>query len=236
MSHLNVNNLTKSYGQLKALKDVSFQLNKGEITALIGPNGAGKSTFVKCLMGLVFQDQGEILLEGVSSKDHFMRKGIAYLPEKFNFYDFYTVESTLQFFSELRSEIMMSADLDRALDKLGILDLKHRKMKELSKGQMQRVALASMIASKKSFYIFDEPFSGLDPIGIREVKDLFVELKGQGATVLINTHILSEMEKVCDRVLLINKGELLFDGYLNDSQLQDGLEDYFIKRVKEVQQ
>lgn len=232
MEVLKVSNLTKKYGKNMALSDVSVSFVKGEITALIGPNGAGKSTLVKSVLGLVVPSSGHIKLSDLDTKDPHSRYGVSYLPEKFNFYPFYKVKEALRFFSELKGESVSDDEVQNALVRLSIEDLFDRKVKTLSKGQLQRVALASMILTKSEVFIFDEPFSGLDPIGIKDAKDLFLFLKEQGATVIINTHILSEMEKLCDKVVLINKGSIVYSGAIEGEVAQIGLEQFFYNMVK----
>lgn len=232
MDILKVEGLTKKYGQSKALDNVSVSFEKGQITALIGPNGAGKSTFVKSVLGLVIPDSGTILLGEHNAKNPSSRYGVSYLPEKFNFYPFYKVQEALRFFAELKGEKVSGEQVSQALSQLSIEDLAQRKVKSLSKGQLQRVGLASMILTKNDFFIFDEPFSGLDPIGIKEAKELFISLKNSGATVIVNTHILSEMEKLCDKVVLINKGQILYSGAIEGEVAAKGLEQFFYDAVK----
>lgn len=232
MEILSIKSLTKKYGQNFALNDVSVDFQKGQITALIGPNGAGKSTLVKSVLGLVVPTSGNIRLCEHDINTPKSRYGVSYLPEKFNFYPFYKVREALRFFSELKGQKVTDDEVRSALSRLSIEDLADRKVKSLSKGQLQRVGLASMILTKSEVFIFDEPFSGLDPIGIKDAKDLFTFLKNQGATVIINTHILSEMERLCDKVVLINKGQIVYSGNLEGEIAEIGLEQFFYNMVK----
>ncbi|EQC43877.1 ABC transporter ATP-binding protein [Bacteriovorax sp. Seq25_V] len=233
MEVLNVDSLSKSYSGNQALSNFSISLNRGEVIALLGPNGAGKTTFVKSILGLLKADSGTIKFFDVES-DSVSRSKVSYLPEKFTFYPYFTIEATLRFYADMyniksnRQEI-----IDNALRKLGILDIKGKKISDISKGQLQRVGLACVTMGSHEFIILDEPFSGLDPIGIKEVKDLCVDLKKSGKTLLINSHILAEMEKMADRVIILNKGKTLAFGSVDEVRGDMSLEDKFFKLVKD---
>jgi ABC-type multidrug transport system ATPase subunit len=230
------NSVLKKYGRNTALSDFSLSLEKGEIVALLGPNGAGKTTFVKSLLGLLKVNSGELTLFGYDINKATAKKRLAYLPEKFTFYSYYTVEGTLRFYAnmyEVSSE-NINERIDYALRELGIFELKGRKISDLSKGQLQRVGLACSIVGEQEFVIWDEPFSGLDPIGMKEVKDLCLDLKKQGRTILINSHILSEMEKVADRVVIMNEGQIRAVGSVEEVSNGVSLEERFYKIVKGI--
>lgn len=230
------NSILKKYGSNVALSDFSLTLEKGEIVALLGPNGAGKTTFVKSLLGLLKVNSGDLTLFGLDIKKADAKKRLAYLPEKFTFYSYYTVEGTLRFYANMYdvSKERISENIDHSLRKLGIFELKGRKISDLSKGQLQRVGLACSIVGDQEFIIWDEPFSGLDPIGMKEVKDLCLELKNEGRTVLINSHILSEMEKVADRVVIMNEGQIRSIGTVEEVSNGISLEERFYKIVKGI--
>jgi len=233
MEVLRVDNLSKSYSGHRALSDFSITLMKGEVIALLGPNGAGKTTFVKSILGLLKADSGKIKFF-YDESDSVSRSKVSYLPEKFTFYPYFTVEATLRFYadmykiSENRSEI-----IDAALRKLGVFEIKGKKISDISKGQLQRVGLACVTMGDHEFIILDEPFSGLDPIGIKEVKNLCVDLKNAGKTLLINSHILAEMEKMADRVIILNKGLTLAFGTVQEVKGDLSLEDKFFNLVKD---
>ena len=224
----------KKYGNTIALSDFSLSLEKGEIVALLGPNGAGKTTFVKSLLGLLRISSGELSLFETDINRPEVKKKLSYLPEKFTFYSYYTVESTLRFYASMYEvEKTLQADkIDNALRELGILELKGRKISDLSKGQLQRVGLACSIVGDQEFIIWDEPFSGLDPIGIKDVKDLCIKLKEQGRTILVNSHILSEMERLADKVVIMNKGRIRTVGTVEEVSNGLSLEERFYRIVK----
>jgi ABC-type multidrug transport system ATPase subunit len=235
MNVVEIKNLSKYYGKNQALNDVSLTLEKGHLFALIGPNGAGKTTLVKSLLNLVKPHSGEVLLNGKVSTNKEARQGVAYLPEKFNFFPNYTVEATVGFFGKMQglSGEDLNQDIDRALSTMKIEELKGRKLKQLSKGQVQRTGLASCLMGNCQFLILDEPFSGLDPVGIKEMKDLLKELKKSGKTILVNSHILSELEKFCDQYAILNKGILLETGEMSKFGPNLSLEDYFYQKVNQ---
>lgn len=233
-SIIDVKNLKKYYGKVLALDSVNLSVNAGDCFALVGPNGAGKTTLLKCILGLCQYKDGEILLNQVSAKNSQSRKLLSYLPEKFSFHSFYTVEATLRFFGKMHGldSQVISEKVSINLQRVGISQLADRKMNQLSKGQMQRVGIASTLMGDSNFILLDEPFSGLDPIGIKELKDLILELKKQGITFFINSHILSEIEKMCDSYAIMNNGQIVETG---DFSKVSNFEDHFYKLIKGAQ-
>jgi ABC-type multidrug transport system ATPase subunit len=218
MNVIEVSNLSKSYGSNFTLNNINFNLEQGKIFAILGLNGAGKTTFVKLILNLLHPDSGEIKINSVSSFKAEARNGVVFIPEKFSFFPFYTVKGTVEFFAEMRG---VSADQiekvsENAMRELGIYELKDRKLKTLSKGQMQRIGLCNILLGENHLLILDEPFSGLDPIGIKDLKDLLKKQKAQGKSILLNSHILSEMEQVCDQAMIIHQGEVKAKGEVVD--------------------
>ncbi len=234
MYFVEAENLTKKYGQLLALNQFSLKVKKGSVFALLGPNGAGKTSFVKAMLGLTNISEGKITLMGKDHSDYNARKNIAYLPEKFQFYKYETVSNVLKFFGRFRgvAEADLTAAVDKALTRVQILDLKDRKVGKLSKGQTQRVGLASLLMGPVEAMILDEPFSGIDPIGSKDLKSLLLELKSEGVTLFINSHILSEMEKICDSIAILDRGQCLASGDLKELVKNQSLEDYFYSLIK----
>ncbi|EQC52769.1 ABC transporter ATP-binding protein [Bacteriovorax sp. DB6_IX] len=224
----------KKYGTKTALTDFSLTLNKGEVVALLGPNGAGKTTFVKSLLGLLKINSGSLSLFGMDIQSKQAKRRLAYLPEKFTFYSYYTVEGTLRFYANMYDvpKEQISENIDNSLRRLGIFELKGNKVSELSKGQLQRVGLACSIVGGQEFIIWDEPFSGLDPIGVKEVRDLSIDLKNEGRTVLINSHILAEMEKMADKIVILNHGQVKAVGSVSEVAQGGTLEDRFFSLIK----
>lgn len=230
---LSVNGLSKYYGRNVALDDVSLEVARNSITGLLGPNGAGKTTLVKSILGLVNYSKGEIVLNGLSANKVESRNNVAYLPEKFNFYSFYRIQDTLNFFAELYQipKETFKEKMEIVLEQLQLTSLRFNKMTKISKGQMQRVGLAALLISDKEFLIFDEPFSGLDPIGIKEIKESLKVLGAQGKTILLCSHILSEVEQICDNYIILDKAKVRFAGTKEELK-GDSLENVFYQLVK----
>jgi ABC-2 type transport system ATP-binding protein len=234
MLFVNAHGVSKSYDGVLALDNFNLSVNEGEVVALLGPNGAGKTTFVKAMLGLVSIDRGSIELMGKPHTDITTRSQIAYLPERFHFYKFERVHQVLRFFALARGLDKKKVDeaIDSALNRVGIIELKDRKMGKLSKGQTQRVGLASLLMGDIKAMVLDEPFSGIDPIASKELKSLLLVLKSEGITLFINSHILSEMEKICDHVTVLNKGRCLASGNLASMTIKQSLEDTFYELIK----
>jgi ABC-2 type transport system ATP-binding protein len=208
--------LTKIYldfwGRRKkeALRALNLQIYKGEVFGLLGPNGSGKTTTIKLLLGLLFPTDGEALAFGRPGADVTKNERIGYLPEESYLYRFLNAEETLDFYGRLFS---MPADVrnQRAQDlinKVGLSRDKKRVLREYSKGMRQRIGLAQALINDPELVILDEPTSGLDPIGTRWMKDLILELKSQGKTVLMCSHRLDDVQDVCDRIAILYEGEL----------------------------
>ncbi len=234
MDIIQIKDISKSYGPEFSLKNVSLDVKQGKIFSLLGPNGAGKTTLVKLMLNLMHSDSGEIKINGHDVSDKSSRAGIAFIPEKFNFFSFYTARGVLEFFGKMKGVegAELKSQVDSALEELQIAELANRKLSRMSKGQMQRVGLASILIGKNDLIILDEPFSGLDPIGIRDLKDIIKKLKEQGKTLFINSHILLEMEQLCDEVAILNKGKLLFNGSVASVlEREKSLEDFFYKLI-----
>lgn len=234
MDLIQINNISKSYGVEFSLENVSLNIEKGKIFALLGPNGAGKTTLVKLMLNLMHSDSGSIAINGFDVNNQNSRQGLAFIAEKFTFFPFYTAKGVLEFFGRMKGieGAELSSQVDAALDRLQITELSNRKLSRMSKGQMQRVGLASILIGKNDLIILDEPFSGLDPIGIRDLKDIIKELKAEGKTLFINSHILLEMEQICDDVAILHKGKLLFAGSVASVlEKEKSLDDFFYKMV-----
>lgn len=234
MNCVEVKNVSKRYKKNQALSAVTLEIPKGIIFGLLGVNGAGKTTLMKSILGLLKIYEGEILIEGESHQLAKARHKLCYLPERFSFFPYYTVAATLDFYADLYS-IAPEERAERqalALSKLNISELATRRIKTLSKGQQQRVGLAAMVYSDAQVLFLDEPFSGLDPIAIKELKDLLHELKNQGRTVIMSTHILSEVELLCQHVAIIDGGKILQHGPTKTLTEGKTLEDHFYQLVK----
>jgi len=210
-------NLTKEYPygflHLKkkaSLEGLNMQVKTGEVFGFIGPNGAGKSTTIKLLLGLIFPDAGTARILGRPISDIEMHRDIGYLPEQPYFYDYLTAMEVLDYFARFHDlpASERSERVQKMLKKVGLETARKIQLRKYSKGMLQRVGLAQAILHDPKLVILDEPMSGLDPVGRREVRDIILELKRDGKTVMFSTHILSDAEMLCDRVGVIVGGKL----------------------------
>jgi len=210
--------LTKKYGQQFALNDVSFSLKQGEIVGLLGPNGAGKSTLFKLITAYLPATSGEILVNNLkaSKQPLEVKKTIGYLPENNPLYPEMYVKEYLGFIANLHK--VSKTNIDKVIAQVGLEGEAPKKISQLSKGYKQRVGLASALIHNPSVLLLDEPTTGLDPNQIIEIRNLIKQI-GQTKTVLFSSHILQEVEAICQRVLLINNGKLVADINLNDLKL-----------------
>lgn len=201
-----------------ALRPLHLAVDEGEIFGYLGPNGAGKTTTLKLLMGLMYPTSGTAQILGHEINDPLMKAQIGFLPEQPYFYDYLTASELLQYYGQLSG--IGAKDLTRRVDQMlhrvGLPEAGGVQLRKFSKGMLQRVGIAQAILHDPKVVFFDEPMSGLDPMGRREVRDLMAQLKHEGKTVFFSTHILSDAEALCDRVAIINKGELQGVGAVAD--------------------
>src|SRR5689334_21226987 len=213
---IEVKNLLKVYGEQKAVNNISFKVNKGEIVGFLGPNGAGKSTTMKIITGYLEQTGGEAYVCGINVADDPLetKKKIGYLPElNALYYDMY-VKEYLGFIAEVHQISNKKQAIDKAIDTVGLKIEAKKKIGQLSKGYKQRVGLAAALIHDPEVLILDEPTSGLDPNQIVEIREV-IRQQGKNKTVLFSSHILQEVEAICDRVIIINKGEIVADDKLS---------------------
>lgn len=218
---IEVKNLLKVYGEQKAVNNISFKVDNGEIVGFLGPNGAGKSTTMKIITGYLQQTGGEAYVCGINVAENPLeiKKKIGYLPElNALYYDMY-VKEYLNFIAELHEVKDKEAAISEVIKTVGLAVESKKKIGQLSKGYKQRVGLAAALIHQPEVLILDEPTSGLDPNQIIEIREV-IKQQGINKTVLFSSHILQEVEAICDRVIIINKGELVADDKL--SQLQAG--------------
>ncbi len=216
--------LTKAYrsffGRKKvlALNKLNIAIRKGEIFGLLGPNGSGKTTTLKLLLGLLFPTEGRAYVLGKATDDVAVKSRIGFLPEESCFYRFLNADEILDFYGQLfripGKERKLRAN--RLLKRVGLESARKRHLKQYSKGMLRRIGIAQALINDPDLIILDEPTSGLDPIGTRETKDLILELKSQGKTVLLCSHLLSDVQDICDRVAIIDKGELQISGTIDE--------------------
>jgi ABC-2 type transport system ATP-binding protein len=221
---LQISDLVKDYKsgflgkQVRVLKDVSFTVNKGEIFGFVGPNGAGKTTTFKSVLGFVAPTEGTIEIAGKNLNQSEGKKSIGYLPENPYFYDYLTGEELLFYMGELHG-LKKSVLTDRAkalLEKVRMTEAKAVQLRKYSKGMLQRIGIAQALINDPDFIILDEPMSGLDPIGRREIKDLILEEKRKGKTILLSSHMLVDVEALCDRVGIIMEGRVIKIGSIGE--------------------
>jgi len=201
-----------------ALRPLNLTVEEGEVFGFLGPNGAGKTTTLKLLMGLVIPTGGSARILGKNVGEAEVKSQIGFLPEQPYFYDYLTAKELLEYYGQL-SGIQAknrSRKIDALLERVGLKDAARVQLRKFSKGMLQRVGLAQAILHDPKVVFLDEPMSGLDPMGRREVRDLMVELKQQGKTVFFSTHILSDAEALCDRVAVVHRGELRGVGRVAD--------------------
>ncbi len=213
---LEIRKLRKSYGKVHAVREVSLSIPRGSIYGFLGPNGAGKTTTIRSIMNIIVPDSGEILFDGKAlTRDRLDR--IGYLPEERGLYRKMTCLDQLVFLAQLKS--MSKAEARKCgaawLDRLDLSDWKDRKVDALSKGMQQKVQLASTFLFKPDLVILDEPFSGLDPLNVEVLRDIIREENDRGCTIIFSTHMLAEAEKLCDSICLIEGGDVIIDGNLD---------------------
>ena len=194
-----------------ALGGLNLSIKGGEVFGLLGPNGSGKTTFLKLILGLAFPTSGKVIVLGNSPELLKVRRKIGYLPETPLFYDFLTPQQLLTFYASLSQVDMagLSRRIDESLDIVGLTDVRKRRIYGFSKGMLQRLGLAVALLNDPQLLLLDEPVLGLDPIGIRDVKELIKRLRDRGKSIILCSHILKEAEDVCDRVGILYYGELI---------------------------
>lgn len=230
---IDVKGVSKSFGPHKAVQNLSFSVNKGEIVGFLGPNGAGKTTTMRLLTSYYTPDSGGILINGIDNTENDLetRKSIGYLPENNPLYEDLLVSEYLDFIADLRGVTGQNRkdNLDQTISETGLSDVYYRPISELSKGYHQRVGLAGAILHRPAILILDEPTEGLDPNQRLSMRDLIRSL-GKDRTVLVTTHVMQEVENTCERVLVINKGQLVADSPVNEIlQLTPGLRRIYVE-------
>ncbi len=223
--------------RVDAVRGVSFNVQDGEIFGLLGPNGAGKTTLIKTMMGLIRPTQGTVHIRGVDSRKHRSREGLGYLPENPYFHEYLNPRELLDLAGSLggmtRAEILKKRDA--LIEKVGLKDAAKRPLRKFSKGMLQRIGLAQALLTRPGFLVLDEPMSGLDPIGRKFVVDLIQDVNDQGTTIMFSSHILSDVERLCHRVVILNKGVKAAEGSLDELLKKEAgtetLEDLFMRKA-----
>ena len=206
--------LRKRYGRRTAVEDVSFTVGRGEVLGLLGPNGAGKTSVIKMLLGLVRPDAGEVMLLGRRSSDPRSRSAVGYLPELFRYQPWLTAAEVLDLHVKLARADVGAAERRECLALVGLAERVDDRVGGFSKGMQQRLGLGVALVARPELVVLDEPTSALDPIGRVDVRDLVLSLKSRGVAVLLNSHLIGEVERVCDRVVILDQGRVAASGTL----------------------
>ncbi len=216
--------LTKTYksfwcrSKVLALDRLSIDVQMGEIFGLLGPNGSGKTTTLKLLLGLIFPSRGKAYVLGKSTNDVVVKNRIGFLPEESCFYRFLNADEILDFYGRLFKIPGKERKLriNRLVERVGLGFARKRPLRQYSKGMLRRIGIAQALINDPDLIILDEPTSGLDPIGIRDTKDMIVELRDRGKTVLLCSHLLTDVQDICDRVAILDKGKLQISGTIDE--------------------
>lgn len=217
---LTIKNLYKNYGAVAAVKNVSLEINKGNVYGILGPNGSGKSTTLGIVLNVVNKTSGSYSWFGGKLETHEALKKVGAIIERPNFYPYMTAEQNLKLVCKIKG-----TDYSKITEKLeivGLNDRKDSKFKTFSLGMKQRLAIASALLNDPEILILDEPTNGLDPQGIRQIREIIKVIAAQGTTILLASHLLDEVEKVCSHVLVLRKGEILYSGLVDGMNTQDG--------------
>lgn len=244
MNSIEVKDLTKVYdsrikkNSVTALKDFNLTVESGSVFGLLGPNGAGKTTLVKILLGITFLTKGSAKILGEDISKYEIRKRIGYLPENHKFPPYLNGPEVLKYFAKLSG--YENPDLNNRIDELLALvkmdQWKKMKIKKYSKGMMQRLGLAQAMINDPDLIFLDEPTDGVDPIGRKEIRDILMELKNRGKTIFLNSHLLSEVELITDRVAILNKGVMLREGNVKELTVSKELFKITLKGEPEEEQ
>jgi ABC-2 type transport system ATP-binding protein len=225
---IKVSKLSKFYGKTKIVNELNLEVKKGAMFGFLGPNGAGKTTTIKILVGLNKPTGGEIEIGGENINE-ISKKNIGFMPEDPYFYDHLTALEFLKFMKNLFPQ--EGKDPKIILEMVGLKKAINVKIDHFSKGMKQRLGLAQAIINDPDYLFLDEPLDGLDPIGRREFKQILLNLKKQGKTIFFNSHILSDVEEICDEIGIINKGKLIYSGPVKKFAGTKTLEDAFVEKI-----
>lgn len=222
---LEVVNLSKKYGKMLAVDDVGFTVPDGRIGILLGPNGAGKSTVIKSIAGLL-RYEGSIRIQGIDSREMEAKKCFAYVPELPSMYEALTVREHMEFINRAYGVEATEEEIDALLEKFELKDKQDKLGNELSKGMMQKVSICCALIIRPKVILLDEPMVGLDPAAIKELKEVILELKAQGCTILISTHMLEMVKELWDVTFVMDKGHIL-GTYVKEELANEDLEELF---------
>ncbi len=217
---LTVSNLTKKFGYLTAVKDLSFTIEKGNVYGILGPNGSGKSTTLGIVLNVVNRTKGEFAWFDGSTSTHEALKKVGAIIERPNFYPYMTAIQNLKLVCKIKE--VSEQKIEEKLELVGLLDRKNSKFRTYSLGMKQRLAIASALLNDPEILILDEPTNGLDPQGIHQIREIIKKVASQGTTILLASHLLDEVEKVCSHVVILRKGQKLYSGRVDDMMASYG--------------
>lgn len=217
---LSIKNLNKRYGSLQALKNVSFDIHKGNVYGILGPNGSGKSTTLGIVLNVVNKTSGEYSWFSGSMETHEALKKVGAIIERPNFYPYMTAKENLELVCKIKG--INYAKVNEKLELVGLVDRQNSKFSTFSLGMKQRLAIASALLNDPEILILDEPTNGLDPQGIHQIRDIIKQIASKGTTILLASHLLDEVEKVCTHVLVLRKGEILYTGLVDGMSANEG--------------
>lgn len=231
-----ITGLTKIYPvpmrrqKVLAVNDLNLSVEEGQVYGLLGPNGSGKSTTLKILLGLVTPTRGHTEIFGQDSRDYRSHREVGFLPENPYFYKFLTAEETLKFYGRLCSLTgrALARRVNELLELVGLVDARHRRVGGFSKGMLQRIGLAQALIQDPRLIVLDEPTAGVDPVGSRQIRDLILDLKRLGKTVLLTSHLLEQVQEVCDRIGIMARGVMVREGRLEELVAIEGQTEYLV--------
>lgn len=218
---LSIKNLNKRYGKLQAVKNVSLEIHKGNVYGILGPNGSGKSTTLGIVLNVVNKTSGEYSWFGGTMETHDALKKVGAIIERPNFYPYMTAQENLELVCKIKG--ISYSKVQEKLEIVGLIDRKNSKFRTFSLGMKQRLAIASALLNDPEILILDEPTNGLDPQGIHQIRDIIRLIASQGTTILLASHLLDEVEKVCSHVLVLRKGEILYTGTVAGMSSSNGV-------------
>lgn len=221
---ISIRNLSKSYrigisiNKFKAVDNLSCEIEEGSVVGLIGPNGAGKTTTIHCLLGMLLPDEGSVALFGRDPSDPGVRNRLGYQSEIFHTYDYLKPQDALRFYGKLSGlpESGLETRIEDELQSLGLAHARNKKVKQFSKGMRQRLGVAQALLHDPDLLILDEPFTGLDPEGRKKISERVMEEKGKGKTVFFSSHNLTDIERICDEVVMIREGRVVMQGSIHE--------------------
>lgn len=229
---IKITNLVKNYGKETVVRSLTLSVKRGSVFGFLGPNGAGKTTTIKMIVGLSQKTSGTVEIDGKDLSNLTNRQNIGYMPEDPYFYEQLTAREFLDFMAGLfKGE---TRDISDTLELVGLKHASNQKVGTFSKGMKQRLGLAQTIINEPEYIFMDEPLDGLDPIGRLEFKKIFLKLKAEGKTIFFNSHILSDVEEICDEIGVIFKGKLIYSGNIENFCKGVGLEKKFVQTINKL--